>query len=128
MIKKIFRLIFSLSIKDSSNLLATNTIQTLNSISKHQHDDGQSSNSMSASNFNSKLSTENVSCSNSLEFLIRACKSSKSHTFLEKEKNNSLKLKAINNGVHINNSSSRSRIAHDNLLRLEKEKDALYEL
>ncbi len=42
--------------------------------------------------------------------------------------NHNLKGNNINNSISLATSSSRARLAHENLQRLEREKDDLYEL
>ncbi len=118
---------------ESSKLSSSDTNQTLSgSSSNRENGNGRgsgighsSSSSSSASNLNTALSTENVSWLDSPELLIKTGnKKSIKHFY---GSNHNLKGN-LNSAVQINNSSSRARLAHENLQRLEREKDDLYEL
>lgn len=98
---------------DSSKLSNSDTNQTLSG----NGNGNISSSSSSASNLNA-LSNENVSC-DSPELLIKTSRRNTKNFY-----GSSHNLKTN----HASNSSSRARLAQENLQRLEREKDDLYEL
>lgn len=106
---------------ESSKLSASDTNQTINQLNGNL-----SSNSSSASNLNT-LSNENVSC-DSPELLIKTSSKRASTSGNNITKNFYGSSHNLKSGSGLHSSSSRARLAQENLQRLEREKDDLYEL
>ena len=116
----------------SSGYDSSSKWSTSDTINNHtlSHNGNISSNSSSASNLNA-LSNENVSCE-SPELLIKTKRNTTTLSGGSISNNNITKnfYGSSHNlkGNNLTSSSSRARLAQENLQRLEREKDDLYEL